>query len=137
MKTLLLLLSLLLLFPLNADQKPGGEADKIERLIKHIEGLSGASFIRNGSDYDAKTAARFLRGKWQREERKITTATDFIDKVGTKSSTSGKPYLIRFKDGREIPCADYLREILAKQEKDASLGSSKKHSRLKSILVIF
>jgi hypothetical protein len=125
MKTLLLLLALLLPFSLKAEQKPGGEADKIERLIKHIEGLSGASFIRNGSDYDAKTAARFLRGKWQREEKRITTVTEFIDKVGTKSSTSGKPYLIRFKDGREIPCADYLREILAKQEKEASANASK------------
>src|SRR5437762_13856661 len=120
MKIPLLLLTLFLPFSLKAEQKPGVEADKIERLIKHIEGLSGASFIRNGSDYDAKAAARFLREKWQREEKRITTATDFIDKVGTKSSTSGKPYLIRFKDGREIPCADYLREILAKQEKDAS-----------------
>jgi hypothetical protein len=120
MKISLLLLALLFPFPLKADQKPRGEADKIERLIKHIEGLNGASFIRNGSDYDAKTAARFLRGKWQREEKKITTVTDFIDKVGTKSSTSGKPYLIRFKDGREIACADYLREILAKQEKEPS-----------------
>jgi len=125
MKKFLLLLVLFLPFSLQADQKPGSEADKIERLIKHIEGLSAASFIRNGSDYDSRTAARFLRGKWQREEKKITTVTDFIDKVGTKSSTSGKPYLIRFKDGREIPCADYLREILAKQEKETSADSSK------------
>ena len=92
------------------------EKDKIEALIDHIEHLSDAKFIRNGSDYDAKTAARFLRGKWERDEKRIKTATDFIEKVGTESSTTGKPYLIRLTDGREVKCGDYLKDVLKKSE---------------------
>jgi hypothetical protein len=95
---------------------PPAEKQKIEALIAKVEGLQDARFIRNGTDYDAKNAAKFLRGKWSANEKEISTAKDFIAKAGTASSTSGKPYLIRFKDGRETACADYLKAELAKLE---------------------
>jgi len=87
---------------------PPAENAKIEALISHLENLKDATFIRNGRDYDAKTAAKFLRGKWQANEKKIRTAAEFIAKAATVSSTSGKPYMIRFNDGSEKPCAEYL-----------------------------
>ena len=100
-----------------ADEKT--ERQKIEALIKHVEELKDAKFVRNDTEHDAKTAARFLKGKWERNEADIKTAMDFIDKAATKSSTSGKPYLIRFKDGKEMPSADYLKTELKKLEKSA------------------
>ena len=90
------------------------ETRKIEALIAQVQTLKDATFVRNGSDYDAKTAARFLRGKWSSNESEIKTAQDFIAKAATGSSTSGKPYLIRFKGGREVPCAEYLKGELEK-----------------------
>ena len=87
---LLVLLSTVASPWIRAAEKPLSETDKIEALIKHIEGLKDAKFIRNDSDYDAKTAARFLRGKWRANEKQIKTATDFIDKAASVSSTSGK-----------------------------------------------
>lgn len=98
------------------DDKPLSETDKIEVLIKHIEELKGASFVRNNSDYDAKTAAKFLRSKWQSRRREVKTAMDFIDKVASVSSTTGKPYLIRFKDRSELKSAEYLKSELKKLE---------------------
>ena len=44
----------------------------------------------------------------------IRTADDFIAKVASKSSTTGRPYLVRFSDGREVPTADFFRAELAK-----------------------
>ena len=44
----------------------------------------------------------------------LKTAVDFIDKVASISGTSGKPYLIRFKDGREIISHDFLLSELKK-----------------------
>ena len=85
-----------------------GEKAKIESLIGHLENLKDATFVRNGSDYDAKSAAKFLRGKWQSNDKEIKTAADFIAKAATVSSTTGKPYLIRFKDGTQAKCGDYL-----------------------------
>lgn len=103
-----------LLFAFGASAaSPLTEKEKIERLIAKVEALD-AKFIRNGSDYDAKTAAKFLRGKWDSEEDKIKTAGDFITHAGSISSSSGKPYLIRFKDGTEKKCGDFLTEELAK-----------------------
>jgi hypothetical protein len=96
-----------------ADEKPLSEAEKIEALIKHVEGLAGAKFVRNGKEYDAKTAAVFLRRKWDAKKGEIKTAQDFIDKVASVSSTSGKPYLIR-KDGKDTKSGEYLTEQLEK-----------------------
>ena len=113
---LLVLLSTVASPWIRAAEKPLSETDKIEALIKHIEGLKDAKFIRNDSDYDAKTAARFLRGKWRANEKQIKTATDFIDKAASVSSTSGKPYVIRLKGEKEVKCGDYLKEELKKIE---------------------
>ena len=101
---------------LPAAEKPMTEREKIEALIKNLENLKDATFIRNDSDYGAKTAGRFLRGKWQKQEKEIKTAIDFIDKVASVSSTSGKPYVIRFKDSHEVKCGEYLKEELKKLE---------------------
>ncbi|MCX6877306.1 MAG: DUF5329 family protein [Verrucomicrobia bacterium] len=90
------------------------EKGKIEALISHVENLKDAKFIRNGSNYDAKSAAKFLRGKWQSKDKEIRTAAEFIEKVATVSSTTGKPYLIRFSDGREVKCGEYLKGELKK-----------------------
>ncbi len=95
-------------------QAAGEEKTKIEGLISHIEGLESASFIRNGKDYTAANAGKFLRAKWQRDDKEVKTAADFIAKVATASGTTGKPYVIRFKDGKETPCADYLTAQLKK-----------------------
>jgi len=105
---------------LRAAEKPATEKEKIEALIKNIENLKDATFIRNDSPYDAKSAATFLRRKWQAQEKGIKTAMDFIEKVASGSGTSGKPYVIRFKGAREVKCGDYLKEELKKMERDKS-----------------
>jgi hypothetical protein len=101
-------------------QAPAAEKQKIEALLTQVGNLADAKFVRNGSDYDAATAVKFLRGKWSRSDAEIKTAQDFIAKAGTASGTSGKPYMIRFKDGREVKCADYLKGELAKIEEPAA-----------------
>ena len=90
------------------------EKAKIETLISHIQGLENATFVRNGSDYSGANAAKFLRAKWERHDKEVQTAADFIAKVASASGTSGKPYVIRFKDGKETPCGEYLTALLKK-----------------------
>jgi hypothetical protein len=58
----------------------------------------------------------FLRGKWEANDADVKTARDFIDKVASASGTSGKPYLIRFKDGRQTKSRDFLLAELRKLE---------------------
>jgi cation diffusion facilitator CzcD-associated flavoprotein CzcO len=95
---------------------PAAERQKIESLIKQVGELKEAKFIRNGSTHDVSTAVRFLRGKWEANDADVKTARDFIDKVASASGTSGKPYLIRFKDGRETKSRDFLLAELKKLE---------------------
>lgn len=102
---------------LQAQDKGPTEKEKIEALVKHIENLKDASFVRNDKEYDSRTAARFLKGKWDAQQKDVKTAIDFIEKAASVSSTSGKPYLIRFKDGREMSSGEYLKGELKKLEK--------------------
>lgn len=101
---------------LPAQPLPPAEKQLIEALIKNVGELKDAKFIRNGSAYEPATAVKFLRGKWDANKNEVKTVRDFIDKVATKSDTSGKPYLMRFKDGKEIPSRDFLLAELKKLE---------------------
>jgi hypothetical protein len=60
--------------------KPLTEDQKIAMLIKTVERLKDATFIRNGTEHDCHAAAKHMRDKWDHR----------------------KEYLIRFKDGREV-----------------------------------
>lgn len=99
-----------------AQSAPPAEKQKIEALIKQVSDLKDAKFVRNGSTYEPPTAVRFLRRKWEANDAQVTTARDFIDKVASVSGTSGKPYLIRLKDGRELKSRDFLLAELKKLE---------------------
>ena len=115
--TVLLLLPLATPTLLLAQALEPAEKQKIETLIKQVRALKDARFIRNGSSYSADNAATFLRRKWQANESNVKTARNFIDKVASFSGTSGKPYLIRFNDGREIKSQEFFLAELRKIEK--------------------
>ena len=95
-----------------AEELPASELARIEKLIQHVKELKDAVFVRNDVEYDAATAAKFLQGKWEANKAAIRTAEQFIEKAASTSSTTGKPYLIRFKDGKEVKSGDYLKERL-------------------------
>ena len=101
---------------LQAQTAPPREREKIDTLIKIVSGLENARFIRNGSTYNAASAANFLRLKWQANDLIVKTARDFIDKVASMSGTSGKPYRILMKDGTEINSREFLLRELEKLE---------------------
>jgi len=92
----------------SAQSSPVPEKQKIEALIKRVGELKDAKFLRNGSTYGSTTAVLFLRAKWEANNAEIRTAWEFIDKIASVSGTSGRPYLIRFQDGREINSRDFL-----------------------------
>ena len=92
----------------------------IECLLDHISG-SKSVFIRNGKQYTSEQAAGHIRKKYEHFREDIETPEDFIRLAATKSIMSGKPYLVRLPDGREMLCADWLTEELAACRAD-SLG---------------
>ena len=96
------------------DILPAADRARIESLLAAVEKLADATFVRNGKPYKPATAAKFLRGKWEDRASEVRSTEDFIVKVGSKSSTTGRPYLVRFADGREITTAEFFRAQLAK-----------------------
>jgi hypothetical protein len=87
------------------------EKKKIEFLISSLENLKGAKFIRNGSEYDdGKAAAAHLRMKLQYAGGRVKTADDFIRLCASQSYITGKPYMIRFSNGKTIKSEEYFRE---------------------------
>lgn len=82
-------------------QAPAPEAQKIESLIRAVEGLDGAVFLRNGSEHSAQAAGQHLRLKLRNAGKRVKGPADFIRFCGSASSSSGEPYRIRFKGGRE------------------------------------
>jgi Family of unknown function (DUF5329) len=96
------------------------EAQKIEHLIQSVEQMKNAKFVRNGVEYDAKAAGEHLRMKLRAAGKNVKTADDFIRLCAAKSSVSGKPYQIKFGDGKVVTSEAFLRRKLKE------LGSSKK-----------
>ena len=94
------------------------EARRIERLISAVERSTDHRFIRNGVDYDASTAARFLRAKWAYVGDRVRTAEDFIREVGTQSGTTGNRYRVRGPDGHEEDGAAFLNRQLSERSAD-------------------
>ena len=88
------------------------EKKKIEYLISSVENLKGAIFIRNGSEYDGKTAAEHLRMKLKTAGGYVETADDFIRLCASQSYITGKPYMIRLSNGKTIKSEEYFREKL-------------------------
>jgi len=92
----------------------GSERVAIEDLLRAVD-ESGLVWIRNGSEHDAHAAAAHLRAKWQAAGARVRTAEDFIDGIASRSSLSGRPYLVRLPDGSTVPAADWLRARLAER----------------------
>jgi hypothetical protein len=92
------------------------EQVRIDKLIRHVETQKGMTFIRNGTEYSCADAARFLRGKMDSMGAEVSTAREFIDRIATRSSMSGKPYQVRFHDGHLIPAAQFLGDELKRLE---------------------
>jgi squalene-hopene/tetraprenyl-beta-curcumene cyclase len=96
------------------------EKQKIEALIGHVEQLKGAVFIRNGFQHSAAAAAQHLRAKLNADTGEVKTARDFIEKLASTSSATGKPYFIRLKNQKDVKSGEYLLQQLRKIEDDSA-----------------
>lgn len=113
MKRVFAILLLFALLAMPALARQNAEQQKITYLIDSVAALQGATFIRNGTDYDAARAASHMRLKLRFAGDRVETAEDFITCCATRSSVTGTPYTIRFPDGRVVDSATFLHARLA------------------------
>jgi hypothetical protein len=107
-KQLLIFLSIVLCASTVAADK---EKPEIQFLLNAI-GSSDCQFFRNGKEHSPEDAEDHLSMKYSRTKRHIKSAEDFIDKLATESSWSGKPYTIRCADAAEQLSSAWLYEHL-------------------------
>jgi hypothetical protein len=90
---------------------------RVNALLDLLGKENSTVFIRNGKEYPAEDAVSHLRLKFGKTKKRLETAEQFIDKVGSSSSVSGKPYLIR-KPGEEAqPAGPYLHLLLRQADR--------------------
>jgi hypothetical protein len=86
---------------------------------------SDCEFYRNGGWYDSKQAQTHLRRKYEllAARDQINTTEDFIEKVATKSSLSGRAYQVRCRSSDAVPSNQWLRDVLARYRAKAAGGA--------------
>jgi Family of unknown function (DUF5329) len=84
-------------------------AAEIEQLLARL-GASGCRFQRNESWYTAQEARAHLEKKYRYllGKQLVGSAEDFVFLGATKSSTSGKPYLVQCRGQQSMPSATWM-----------------------------
>ena len=80
-------------------------------LLHRIE-AADATFIRNGQAHTPQEAVAHVRAKYEHFKAQIKTPEDFIRLAATKSLLTGQPYLVRTRDGEEMPLGTWLSNLL-------------------------
>ena len=106
------LLVLILLF------SPTGQSFATESLQQTIDYLldyvarSDATFIRNGQSHTPAEAVAHIKAKYEHFKNQIKAPEDFIRLSASKSFLTGKPYLVRTRDGKEMRLDVWLGDAL-------------------------
>ena len=85
--------------------------DEIDYLISSV-GKGGCTFIRNGKTHTGREARAHLRSKRRLNAHLIDSAETFIEKIASKSSMSGKPYLISCRAKGKQTAAEWFTALL-------------------------
>lgn len=85
--------------------------NEISHLINFVSS-SDCIFIRNGSEYDAKNAAKHLQKKYKHFNADINSSEKFIALSATKSTLSNKPYFVRCGNSPPITSRKWLLDEL-------------------------
>lgn len=110
----LVLFALLLSVVASADETMDAEIDYLLDTVA----ASDCVFIRNGKEHDSESARDHLSLKRRKGKKYYSNAEEFIDRLASSSSWSGKPYHIR--------CGD--EESLAKDWFTVALGDYRKQA---------
>ncbi len=95
--------------PAHAAELSSPARTEIDALLNRL-GTSECQFYRNGSWHSGSEARDHLQLKLEHLVKKglITNSEEFIEKAGTKSSISGRPYKVRCPNQEEEPSAVWL-----------------------------
>jgi hypothetical protein len=108
-RALCLVLAGALLPPAQATPLPAPARAEVETLMAHLK-ASPCQFNRNGSWYSGAEASGHLLRKlsYLEDKQSLKTAEQFIDLGASRSSSSGKAYLVKCPDTAAVESQQWL-----------------------------
>lgn len=108
-KVVLVMTIILLSTPVFAEETIKSVSQEVEQLIAYIK-ESNCRFQRNGSWYESTEASDHLKKKYQYIAKKglVKKAEDFIHYAATKSSLSGKLYIVQCEGEKPRKSSEWL-----------------------------
>jgi hypothetical protein len=92
---------------------------EIQYLLSAV-GSSDCMFVRNGTEHPPTEAEAHLRMKYRKGARYVSNADDFINRIASKSSWSGKPYQIVCPGNEPLPSSQWLNDQLSQHRAEIS-----------------
>jgi hypothetical protein len=111
------------------------ERQKIDRMLELLA-ASDAVFIRNGEEHSGNEAAAHLRTKLNSAGDLIPSARAFIEQIASKSSASGKPYMVRPKGKDPVESGAWFTELLRGIENPGATAAGETVSAGKSFVAL-
>jgi hypothetical protein len=99
------------------DTRPQENADETIAYLLAFVAKSDCTFIRNGQSYTDKQAAKHMQEKGRYFKDQIVTPEDFIRLAASESLVTGQPYMVRTKEGKDLRCDEWLKEVLKEYRK--------------------
>ncbi len=105
------MLNSLFLYLVSVTAVAAAMADEIEHLLRFVENTN-CQYERNGEMYTGKEAAEHIKKKYNYFKEKIDTAEKFIELSATKSTLSGKYYMVHCNGKPKINSQKWLLQEL-------------------------
>jgi hypothetical protein len=106
------------------EARPRENTDETIVYLLAFVAKSDWTFIRNGQCYTGKQASDHMKIKRQYFKDKIVTPEDFIRLAASKSLQTGQPYMVRTKEGVQLRCDEWMKEVLKEYRKTKKCGLS-------------
>jgi hypothetical protein len=106
------LLAILVLYVFTGTTVAGEPLEQTINYLLDYVGKSDATFIRNGQTHTPQEAVNHVKAKYEHFKSEIKTPEDFIRLAASKSLLTGKPYLVRTPNGKEMRLDVWLTDAL-------------------------
>ena len=115
-KIICLVITLLMTLPAYAKLTAHEEA-RINAMLEGLAQKKDLIFVRNGDEHTCDEAVSHLRLKLGNTRNRIDTAEQFIDKVASSSSITGKPYIVKIPGKSDENAQPFLHALIAQTDK--------------------
>lgn len=102
---------------------PANQQKEVSHLLNFVKD-SKCIINRNGTDYDGKEAVKHIEDKYNYFRDKIKNTEDFIKYSATKSTMSGKFYMVTCTEKKSIKTQNWLLDELKRYRATEKLSDS-------------